>query len=244
MKSTKKKEENGHRRTEGTTLSRQIKEWAKGNDWYRIDTRTNQLRLEQTFEPAIEQIVRELNGHNQRLMSRKIYDLYDLMLAKCRKIDIVCRAGCRTKEEMLELELLRGRAVGIASELSEAIQLIQIAKLKIENAETESGTTEFTDCTDRYNPKSQDLKSQKKNEKRKCHTPRLSSQISDKEKQVWSAIHIQKKTIAQAAFEFKCTTQNVYKHLKNAERKIKFQGSRSANTKQRLPEDERGQVRL
>jgi len=215
-------------------ISEQIKDWAKGNDWYRIDIQTNQLRLEQGFGQAIETIVKDLDYHNQHIMSRHVFDCYGRLSEKCRLIDMICRAGCRNKEEMLDLDILTLDTVTAATKLAGMLDLVQRNFV----------TTDFTDCTDRYKTKSQDIKSQNNiTEKRKCHTPRLSTRLSEKEQQVWAAIHIQSKNIAQAAFEFKCTTQNVYKHLKNAERKMKVQGSRSANTRHnRLPEDDRGQI--
>lgn len=106
-------------------LAEHIREWARNNDWYRVDIKTNQLRLEQTFGQIIESIAKDMEYQNRSRMSRKIYDLYDLILAKCGKIDMVCRYGCRTEEELMDLELLRSRVVGLASELSEAIDVIK-----------------------------------------------------------------------------------------------------------------------
>jgi DNA-binding CsgD family transcriptional regulator len=71
---------------------------------------------------------------------------------------------------------------------------------------------------------------------------KASSALSQKEQQAWASVHVQGKTITQTAIEFSCTPQNISKHLNNAQRKIKAQQSRSANTSHRLPKDNRGQV--
>jgi DNA-binding CsgD family transcriptional regulator len=71
---------------------------------------------------------------------------------------------------------------------------------------------------------------------------KASSALSRKEQQAWACVHVQGKTVTQTAIEFSCTPQNISKHLNNAQRKIKAQQSRSANTTRPLPEDHRGQV--
>jgi len=207
-----------HETSEAQSLSHCITQWAKNNDWYHTDIQTNQLRLEQTFGPAIEQVACELEYHHQHRMSRRIFDLYDLLLAKCVKIDIVCRAGCRTKKEMLELELLRVRIVGLSCELAEVLGLLEQNKAAAETTQTQ------------YRPA-----------RRQKHR-KTSSTLSQKEQQVWACVHVQGKTLNQTAIEFSCTMQNISKHLNNAQRKIKAQQSRSVNSRRPLPEDPRGQV--
>lgn len=125
MTSIKKKAENRQHGTEGTTLSRQIRDWAKGNDWYRTDIQTNQLRLEQTFGHAIETIAKDLDYQNQPRLRRQLFDCYDMLTAKCRQIDMVCRKGCCNEGEVLELEFLRGKAVAAAVELAEVLDLLK-----------------------------------------------------------------------------------------------------------------------
>jgi DNA-binding CsgD family transcriptional regulator len=213
---------------ESQSLSHRITQWAKSNDWYRTDFQTNQLRLEQRFGLAIEQVASELEYHHRHRMSRRIFDLYDLMLAKCVKIDAVCRSGCRSQEELLELELLRVRVVGIACELAEALGLLTRTQEPRNTRTQENSCTENSEMDRPAKPKR--------------HKPRLSSRLSEQEQKIWAAVHVQSKSIAQAAYEFGCTTQNVYKHLKNAEGKMKAQQSRSVHAKHRLPEDNRGQV--
>jgi DNA-binding CsgD family transcriptional regulator len=151
-------------------------------------------------------------------MSRRIFDLYDLMLAKCVKIDAVCRSGCRSEEELEELELLRVRVVGIACELAEALELLEQNQAAAETRQTQ--------CPAR--PRQTNRKA--------------SSTLSKKEQQVWACVHVQGKTVTQTAIEFLCTPQNISKHLNNAQRKIKARQSRSADTTRPLPEDNRGQV--
>jgi DNA-binding CsgD family transcriptional regulator len=203
---------------ETQSLSHRITQWAKSNDWYRTDFQTNQLRLEQTFGFAVEQIAGDLEYHNQHRMSRRIFDLYDLMLAKCVKIDAVCRSGCRSEEELLELELLRVRVVGIACELAEALVLL--------GQNQDAAEITQTQCPAR----------------RRQNYRKASSALSQKEQQAWVSVHVGGKTITQTAIEFSCTPQNISKHLNNAQRKMKAQQSRSADTSHPLPEDSRGQV--
>lgn len=73
---------------------------------------------------------------------------------------------------------------------------------------------------------------------------KVSSELSAREQAVYRMVHVQGKTPKQVALELGCTDQNIYKHLKNAERKLNAQRSRSINLSkaQRLPEDKRGQV--
>jgi excisionase family DNA binding protein len=135
-------------------ISEKIKEWAKGNDWYRIEVNTNQLKLERGFGAAIDKIASQLDYHNRSKHRRQVFDCWDNLTAKCRQIDLVCRAGCRSEEELLELEFLRSKAVGAATELSEVIQIIQNEECKIENGDKIGpGTTDFTEinCDERKN---------------------------------------------------------------------------------------------
>jgi DNA-directed RNA polymerase specialized sigma24 family protein len=203
---------------ESQSLSHRITQWAKSNDWYRTDFQTNQLRLEQRFGLAIEQVASELEYHHRHRMSRRIFDLYDLMLAKCVKIDAVCRSGCRSEEELLELQLLRVRIVGLSCELAEALELLERNQDAAQTTQTQCQPT-----------------------RRQKHR-KTSSTLSQKEQQVWAAVHVQGKTLTQTAIEFSCTPQNISKHLHNAQRKIKAQQSRSVNSRCPLPEDSRGQL--
>jgi hypothetical protein len=107
--------------TEKKGLSHRITQWSKGNDWYLTDIQTNQLRLEQTFGQAIEAMTKDLDYHNQPRLRRQVFDCYDMLMAKCRQIDMVCRTGCRSKEEMLELHFLKSKAIGAAAELAEVL---------------------------------------------------------------------------------------------------------------------------
>lgn len=126
---------------------------------------------------------------------------------------------------MLELEFLRGKAVAAAAELAEVFAILQ--------AKSEKGLTKNSLACEKPN-----------HSNRNRRTRTASSELSEREKQVWATIHIQGKTIAQAAIEFSCTPQNISKHHKNAERKMNAKKSRSANTSYRLPEDDRGQISL
>jgi DNA-binding CsgD family transcriptional regulator len=203
---------------ETQSLSHRITQWAKNNDWYRTDFQTNQLRLEQRFGFAIEQVACELEYHHQHRMSRRIFDLYDLMLAKCVKIDTVCRSGCRSEEELEELELLRFRIVGLSCELAEALKRLEQNQAAAETPQTQCPT------------------------RRRQTYRKASSALSQREQQTWACVHVQGKTVTQTAIEFSCTPQNISKHLNNAQRKIKARQSRSADTSRPLPEDRRGQV--
>lgn len=124
---------------EGSGLVQRIQQWARCNDWFRVDITTNQLRLEQAFGQAIENIAKDLDYQNQTKMRRQVYDCYDLLMAKCRQIDMVCRTGCRSEHEMLELEFLRSKAVAAATELAEVIGLMQRTE-ELKNLRTQEPT--------------------------------------------------------------------------------------------------------
>lgn len=106
-------------------LSEHIRTWVKNNPWYKVDTVTNQLRLEQSFGPHIEMITSSLERQNQYKLRRQVFDCYDQLMAKCRQIDLVCRNGCRSTTEMLELEFLRSKAFAAATELVEVLELVR-----------------------------------------------------------------------------------------------------------------------
>ncbi len=78
----------------------------------------------------------------------------------------------------------------------------------------------------------------KKKRKRKS-----SSELSERETEVYQIVIVNGKTQKQAAIELKCTPQNISKHLKNAEKKMAAMSSRSVSTEraQDLPHDKRGQ---
>ena len=82
--------------------------------------------------------------------------------------------------------------------------------------------------------------------KAKTRKRRISSELSEREREVFQLVHVQNKTARQAAFEMRCTPQNVSQLLKKAEAKIEARTSRSINfaKAQKLPEDKRGQVLL
>jgi DNA-binding CsgD family transcriptional regulator len=83
----------------------------------------------------------------------------------------------------------------------------------------------------------------KKSKKRNI---KVSSDLTPKETEVFTLIHVNKKTQQQAAIEMRCTPQNVSKLLKKAEAKMKARNSRSINLSkaQKLPEDKRGQTSI
>lgn len=84
-------------------------------------------------------------------------------------------------------------------------------------------------------------------QKTKKRTRMASSELSKKETQVYTMIHTRGITQAQAAIELGCSQQNISKHLRNIEKKLKAkEASRSINQSQtrRMPEDKRGQVNI
>lgn len=111
--------------TNAAGIADKIRKWAENNHWYEIGLSTNQLRLQHLFGKAVEGIARDLKHHHQYLHRHQLFHCWDELAAVCRQIDMICRAGCRTAEEMTELEFLRSKAVGIAAELSEVIGVIQ-----------------------------------------------------------------------------------------------------------------------
>ncbi len=73
---------------------------------------------------------------------------------------------------------------------------------------------------------------------------RKSSQPTRREQEAYRLIHAEGKTLAQAAYELRCSPQNISKLLKKAEMKLGLGRSRSISLSkaQKLPEDRRGQV--
>jgi len=110
--------------TAGDSISARVRKWVQTNDWYQISAETNRLRLEQHFGQAIETIAHHLNYHDEPKLQRQLLDCWDCLIAKCMKIDLLCRAGCSTRKERLELDFLRCKAVGAGAELAELLDLI------------------------------------------------------------------------------------------------------------------------
>lgn len=106
-------------------ISEKIRKWAAQNGWCETGVNTNQLRLQRAFGEIIETVARDLKYRHQYLHRHQLYNCWDHLMGLCRQIDMVCRAGCQTVEEVTELEFLRSKAVGIAVELSEVIGFIQ-----------------------------------------------------------------------------------------------------------------------
>ena len=75
---------------------------------------------------------------------------------------------------------------------------------------------------------------------------RASSELSPRETEVYRMTHVEGKTPKEIALILKCTDKNIYKHLGNAEKKLKAKTSRSVSTEraQDLPHDNRGQENL
>jgi DNA-binding CsgD family transcriptional regulator len=73
-----------------------------------------------------------------------------------------------------------------------------------------------------------------------------SSKLSKIEQQVYSMIHVQGKNVSEAALEMNCSVQNIYKHERNAQKKLEAQNSstRSVSAYNNLPQDNRGQVNV
>ena len=84
------------------------------------------------------------------------------------------------------------------------------------------------------------------NKKVKRRRRRVSSELSERETEVFTLIHLQKKTQQQAAIEMCCSPQYIAKVLKKADAKFKARQSRSVNLAkaQPLPKDKRGQENI
>lgn len=71
-----------------------------------------------------------------------------------------------------------------------------------------------------------------------------SSSLSAREQRIWALVYVQGKSLGQAAIELKCSRQNISKHLKNAEAKMKAKRSRSVAAGLPLAHDNRGQASI
>jgi len=106
------------------SLSGQIKEWVNNNDWYSGGVLTNELKLNQRIGQEIRKVTFELDYHGQNIIARQVQESINRLLDRCRKIDEVCRKGCRTQEEYIELDFIRSRAIGLANELAELLEMV------------------------------------------------------------------------------------------------------------------------
>jgi DNA-binding CsgD family transcriptional regulator len=75
---------------------------------------------------------------------------------------------------------------------------------------------------------------------------KVSSELTKRQTEVFTLIHIQRKTQQEAAIEMRCSPQNIFTLLKKAEAKMKAKNSRSINLSkaQQLPKDKRGQENI
>lgn len=119
------------------SLSKQIKEWAGNNDWYIAGVLTNELKLIQRFGQQLQKVTFELDYHGQNIIARQIQDGMKSLLDRCRKIDKVCRTGCRTQEEYIELDFIRSRAVGLANELAGLLDMVGSMQSRSDNTQDE-----------------------------------------------------------------------------------------------------------
>ena len=111
-------------RASGVTLKDEIRRWVKHHKWFEITAQTNQAKLDQQFGSMIETLAGQLDYHDQTKLRRNLLDCWDHLMAKCMKIDAICRTGCRSKTELLELEFLRCKAIATAQELAEVLELV------------------------------------------------------------------------------------------------------------------------
>jgi len=72
---------------------------------------------------------------------------------------------------------------------------------------------------------------------------RVSSELTPRQQEAYTLVHVGGKTPQQAAIEMRCTAQNVYKLLGQAEAKVKAKQARSIDhgKAQKIPTDKRGQ---
>ena len=119
------------------SLSNELKEWIENNDFYSGGVLTNELKFHQRFGQRIQKITLELEYHGQNIIARQIHDSMNRLLGRCRKIDEVCRKGCRTHEEFLELDFIRSRAVGLAFELAELLEMVKVQSRPVDYIEDE-----------------------------------------------------------------------------------------------------------
>lgn len=170
----------------------------------------------QKFLPDINEIARYMEGRNSE---EKLTKLFTLHQRHAEKVNEVIEAKC--KENISAIRRGKLPVTCLVSMVARGEHLKVAELLKVDKGKP----------------------SRTKTRKRRR---RVSSELTRREKEVYTLVHLRGKTSRQAAIEMRCTPQNVSQLLKKAEEKIKAQTSRSISSKQvqKLPEDKRGQVNL
>lgn len=107
------------------SAAKRLKKWAQINDFYAGGLLTNELKFNQQFGRHIRKVTLQLDYHGQNIIAAQIQKSLNCLLDKCRKIDGVCHAGCRDQEQLLELDFIRNRAVGLANALAELLEMAE-----------------------------------------------------------------------------------------------------------------------
>lgn len=199
-----------------TSLADRLRQWAQEHRWDKIHVVTHQLAFKRKFSMDVKALAIKKETCGQKVTAGQISEAYETVSRLCRKIDRLTRKGCETEEELDELDSCKTYAQAGLFDLARLIELSSDQPPKEKPA-----------------PRA-----------RKQRTRASSSLLSTREQSIWAMVHVQGKTVSQAAIELDCTPQNISKHLKNAERKMKAQQSRSVQTDSQLPQDSRGQVSI
>jgi len=108
-----------------SSIPEQIEKWAKSNDWYDITGDPNQLKLEIAFWELIEKTASQLEYHSMGIYRRQLLDSWDLLMGKCRQLDVLCQAKCQTRKQVQELKCLRTKVTGIMNEIADLFRVIR-----------------------------------------------------------------------------------------------------------------------
>jgi DNA-binding CsgD family transcriptional regulator len=227
----------------------ELRRFLRENNWEKTGIDTNQLEFSQLFSDDLDRLVLEHKEIGKTTFANLIQALHDQIITLCSHIDPVTHKGCATKHEKITLLKNLAEAKTKIEELADIIEMLWAKFKAAERLQSESQRqcpikVTGIDAPQSSTPKADDRTQVPAGAREKRRTRTASSELSEREKQIWAAVQVQGKTIAQAAIQFDCTTQNISKHLNNADRKLKAQQSRSADTSYRLPEDNRGQVRI
>jgi len=170
----------------------------------------------QEFSSDVHEIVRYMEGQNSE---KKLAKLFALHQRHAEKVNKVIDGKC--KEHISSVRKGRLPPTCLVS------MIVRGEHLKVEELLKTRTTKEI-------------------HKKAKKRRRRVSSELTSREEEAYTLVHVQGKTAQQAAIEMRCSPQNISNLLKKAERKVNARRSRSINLRkaQQLPTDKRGQIHI
>jgi DNA-binding CsgD family transcriptional regulator len=198
------------------SLADRLRQWVNTYEWNKFRVVTHRLGFHRKFAKEIHALAVEKESRGQKVLAGQLAETCEKINRLCSRIDRLTRKGCETEDELDDLEISQNHAKTAIMDMAHIVEAALVNHVH----QTSSAMP-------------------------RTRRPRtVSSNLSEREKRIWALVHVQGKTMAQAAMELSCSRQNISKYLKSAEEKMKAERSRCVGASSRLPHDSRGQIRM